>query len=362
MCLCRYNSYICYLISGAKNLPLEHNTLIHFDSHPDLLLPADLSPQDAFDKFKLFQKLSIENWILPGVFVGVLKTIIWVCPWWSQQIQPGEYSFEVGKTKDNKLAVTCLEAYYISEGLFTSRDNLEDTKEVNLIVIKLDENDENMRGLRDQLLSVEQQIAEVGHYILDFDLDFFSTLNPFISLYSEAGLYQKLRDLYSIGPVPHNLETPAKIEMAMKSTKDRTELLEKLKNIFEFLSTDENLSMYEGPGEDLTGVVSDIVLSVRKHYPREEVDWRLVHDAGCTFDDSELPHHISSPAQILSLLRMTETLLDLLGQPPTIVTMSRSSQDDYCPPHQVEEIQAGLLNLLKIKFGNIAEHHCYRED
>ena len=139
-------------------------------------------------------------------------------------------------------------------------------------------------------------------------------------------------------------------------------LLEKLKNIFEFLSTDENLSMYEGPGEDLTGVVSDIVLSVRKHYPREEVDWRLVHDAGCTFDDSELPHHISSPAQILSLLRMTETLLDLLGQPPTIVTMSRSSQDDYCPPHQVEEIQAGLLNLLKIKFGNIAEHHCYRED
>ena len=49
-------------IPGAKNLPLEHNTLIHFDSHPDLLIPTDLTPTEAFDKYQLFQKLSIENW------------------------------------------------------------------------------------------------------------------------------------------------------------------------------------------------------------------------------------------------------------------------------------------------------------
>ena len=216
-----------------------------------------------------------------------------------------------------------------------------------------------MRSLRDQLLCVEEQVAEVGHFILDFDLDFFSTLNPFVSLYSEAGLYQKLKDLYSINPVPHNLETFAKEKLALKATEDRVELLEKLKCMFDYLAIDENLSMYEGPGEELVGVVSDIVMTVRKHYPREEIDWRLVHDAGCTFDDSELPHHISNPAQINTLLRMCENLLDLLDQSPTIVTMSRSSCDDYCPPHQVEDIQSGVLNLLKMKYGNITENHCY---
>ena len=86
--------YNVFLVSGAKNLPLEHNTLIHFDSHPDLLLPSDLSPDEAYDKYQLFQKLSIENWILPGVFVGVFRTVVWVCPWWSNQIRPGEFSFQ----------------------------------------------------------------------------------------------------------------------------------------------------------------------------------------------------------------------------------------------------------------------------
>merc|ERR1712029_436443 len=158
-------------------------------------------------------------------------------------------------------------------GLFTTSNNLDNTKEVKLTVIKLDENEENMRSLRDQLLCVEEQVAEVGHFILDFDLDFFSTLNPFVSLYSEAGLYQKLKDLYSINPVPHNLETSVKIKLALKSTEDRVVMLENLKLIFTHLARDGDLHMYEGPGEELVGPVSDIVVSIRKHYPRSEIDW-----------------------------------------------------------------------------------------
>ena len=76
--------------------------------------PQDLTPDDAYDKFTLFQKLSIENWILPGAFVGVFSTIVWVCPPWSDQIAPGRYSFQIGRHKaTNRLAVTCLESYYI---------------------------------------------------------------------------------------------------------------------------------------------------------------------------------------------------------------------------------------------------------
>lgn len=330
-----------------------------------MLVPSDLNSEDCFDKYKLFEKLSIENWILPGVYAGVFKTIVWVCPWWSHQIMPGEYSFEIGRNiLTNKLAVTCLESYYISEGLFTTRDKLDNVREVKLIVIKLEENEENMKSLREQLFPVEQQLSEVGHFILDFDLDFYSTMNPFVSLYSEAGLYDKLKDLYSISTVPHNLEYQAKLQLALRKTEERKEKLKSLKSIFDFLCEDvnQNLSLYEGPGDELLGSVEDIVTTLRKHYPRVDIDWRLVHDAGCTFDDSDLPHHISSQSEIHSLLRMTEQILDMLGHSPTIVTVSRSSCDDYCPSHQVEEIQSGLLNLLKMKYGKITENHCYMDE
>jgi len=347
---------------GAKYLPLENNTLVHFDSHPDMLLPRDLEPEDAFDKFKLFEKLSIENWILPGVFVGVFRTVVWVCPPWSNQISPGEYDFEVGRHKEtNRLAVTCLESYYISEGLFTVRANLDNVKDVKFIVIKLQDDLDNQIEFRDQLMTVQEQISEVDHFILDFDLDFFSTLNPFVTLYHEANLYEKLKELYTFKPVPSNLEYSMKVQLALKSGEERKETIEKLEAIFNHLCMEESLTMYEGPGEELLGNITQLVGSVRKHYPRQDIDWKLVHDAGCTFDDSELPHHVSNKAEIQTMLRLAEQFLDWLGKTPTIVTISRSSCDDYCPPDQVEDIQMGVLTLLKMKYRNVTEHHCYSE-
>lgn len=353
-----------YKMIGGKHLPLENNTLVHFDSHPDMLIPQDLTPEEAFDKFALFQKLSIENWILPGVFAGVFSTIVWVCPPWSDQIAPGEYDFHVGRDKESdRLVVTCLESYYISEGLFSTRDNMDMARPVRLIVIKLEpETPETVANTRDQLERISEQISEVDHFILDVDLDFFSTLNPFVSLYQEADLYSQLRELYSFSPVPANMEHSRRVELALLAGRERKEKVDRLGRIFNHLMEEENLTMYEGDGEELLPVVSKIVDSVRKHYPRQEVDWRLVHDAGQTFDDSELPHHISSKAEIQTMLRLTEQFLDKLDKPPTIVTISRSSEDDYCPPIQVEEIQMGVLSLLKMKYRGVTEHHCYKED
>lgn len=348
---------------GGKHLPLENNTLVHFDSHPDMLIPKDLNPEEAFDKFALFQKISIENWILPGAFVGVFSTIVWVCPPWSDQIAPGEYTFHVGRDKStDRLAVTCLESYYVSEGLFTTKDNMDMIKPVRLFVIKLEpETPESVGNTRDQLETISEQIAEVDHFILDIDLDFFSTLNPFVTLYHEASLYEQLKELYTFSPVPVNLEPGLREAKALQAGKERKEKVGKLGKIFSHLMEEENLAMFEGEGEELVPVVTKIVDSVRKHYPRQEVDWHLVHEAGQTFDDSELPHHVSTTAEIQTMLRLTEQLLDQLDKPPTIITVSRSSEDDYCPPTQVEEIQMGVLSLLNMKYRGITEHHGYRD-
>ena len=56
---------------------MEHNLIICI---------RDLTPEEAWNKRDLFDKLSIENWILPGCFVGIFSTIVWVCPPWSDQV------------------------------------------------------------------------------------------------------------------------------------------------------------------------------------------------------------------------------------------------------------------------------------
>ena len=109
----------------------------------------DLTPEEAWNKRDLFDKLSIENWILPGCFVGVFSTIVWVCPPWSDQvsitsnlekqqsvlnfkliileriswiiqndlefyqIDPGEHEFYVGVERGtDRLAVSCLQVLF----------------------------------------------------------------------------------------------------------------------------------------------------------------------------------------------------------------------------------------------------------
>ena len=38
----------------------------------------------------------------------------------------------------------------------------------------------------------------------------------------------------------------------------------------------------------------EVKRAIEANYPGERVDWKLVHDAGCTVDDTELPHHVST--------------------------------------------------------------------
>lgn len=75
------------------------------------------------------------------------------------------------------------------------------------------------------------------------------------------------------------------------------------------------------------------------------------YNAGCTCDSTDLPHHESSSEEINSLIEQFKQFLHGLQLPPTIITISRSSSDDYCPVDQVEDIQIKVLNALKEVYG-----------
>ena len=52
------------------------------------------------------------------------------------------------------------------------------------------------------------------------------------------------------------------------------------------------------------------------------VDYTLLHEGGCTCDDTELPHHLSSNTQISVLVDCVQDILSHLKK-PTLVTVAR---------------------------------------
>lgn len=90
----------------------------------------------------------------------------------------------------------------------------------------------------------------------------------------------------------------------------------------------------------------------------ESPDYEMVHQAGLTCDYVELPHHVSTKEEIEGLLQSIRVLLKNMPK-PTLVTIARSSLDDYCPSEQVDAIQEKVLSLLGFVYGTLDVHLDY---
>ncbi|CAK9833335.1 UPF0489 protein C5orf22 homolog [Anthophora retusa] len=98
-------------------------------------------------------------------------------------------------------------------------------------------------------------------------------------------------------------------------------------------------------------------------YKQSEIDWKIIHDAGCTRDDTDLPHHVTKPNDLDRLISGTfRSFLAALPCPPTIVTIARSSEDEYCPMEDVDQIQFGVLEELRQRLGEIDIQLAYQEE
>ncbi|KAM9322402.1 UPF0489 protein C5orf22 homolog [Pholidichthys leucotaenia] len=411
-----------YRAIASRHLPQENIKMVHLDSHPDLLIPVNMPADTVYDKEKLFSELSIENWIMPMVYAGHVSCVAWLHPYWAQQIREGEHRMSVGRdASTTTIRVTSADSYFLSDGLYVCEEQLENPKPLRLSVIKVnpvkpshgsvtghkveeitdgcaakrartewkeageaigsqpltpttdtlqtaegsaakeeerthrtrntdDGDDEGSTGYVVERVSA--CLCETDPYILDIDLDFFSCKNPFKELYTQEE-YSILKELYSFrGP-----SMDADQEELNECVDRRTRQLEDLEATFADLLEDdgeETVTRWaRNPG--MASLVQ-LVSSLKARSPSP--DYEMVHQAGLTCDTIELPHHISTEEEIGRLVSAVQLFLKALPT-PTLVTMSRSSLDEYCPAEQVDSVQSRVLAILEDLFGPLDLHKDY---
>ncbi|GLH01502.1 Uncharacterized protein GBIM_07639 [Gryllus bimaculatus] len=243
-----------YRCIGSKHLSLENNTLIHLDSHPDMGIPKGMPADAVWDKYELFSHLSIENWIIPAAYAGHFSSLVWVKPPWAHQIPQGSYSFFVGRDRaSSDIKVTSTLPYFLSEALWASKEDLENAREVTLDVITfgacLSDASEAEVKKAEQVEAealadiLRRRASENGGLVLDVDLDFFSTLNPFLSMLPAADLYTRLHAIYDF-QLP---AADAPEEEIRAFQKRRSSQLEELEEIFRYMHKHRNLDGYPNP-------------------------------------------------------------------------------------------------------------------
>ncbi|XP_068526973.1 UPF0489 protein C5orf22 homolog isoform X1 [Anas acuta] len=411
-----------YRAIGSKHLPASNISFVHLDSHPDLLIPVNMPADTVFDKEVLFSELSIENWIMPAVYAGHISQVLWLHPPWAQQISEGKHNFLVGKDiSTTTIRVTGTDDYFLSDGLYVPADQLENQKPLNLHVILInptetsnnqEENGEvisakrlklntddtantvaasssvtpgdlehssssvknkemqnasalnraecsSSSSLRNDECPVREvaknicQVLQKGDaFVLDIDLDFFSVKNPFKEMYTQTE-YEILQELYNFKK-PHKDATE---EGLLDCVENRVHQLEDLEAAFaDLCDNDDEETIQKWASYPGMKPLVQLVHSLKSRM--ESPDYEMVHQAGLTCDYMELPHHVSTEEEIEGLIQSTKVLLKNMPK-PTLVTIARSSLDDYCPSEQVDIIQEKVLNLLGLVYGTLDVHLDY---
>uniref|UniRef100_A0A8C6ZDR8 CE022 protein n=1 Tax=Nothoprocta perdicaria TaxID=30464 RepID=A0A8C6ZDR8_NOTPE len=410
-----------YRAIGSKHLPASNISFVHLDSHPDLLIPVNMPADTVFDKEALFSELSIENWIMPAVYAGHISQVIWLHPPWAQQISEGKHDFLIGKDiSTTTIRVTGTDHYFLSDGLYVPADQLENKKPLSLHVIlinptealnNLEENDKAASAkrvklstddtastapasssvipgdldhscssgknkgiqntstqngtetlsegsascssrnsecpIREVVEDVCQALQKGDACVLDIDLDFFSVKNPFKEMYTQVSMKTDNPLVISKGTN----------EGLLDCVENRVHQLEDLEAAFaDLCDSDDEETLQKWASYPGMKPLVQLVHSLKSRM--ETPDYEMVHQAGLTCDYIELPHHVSTEEEIEGLIRSIELLLKNMPK-PTLVTIARSSLDDYCPSEQVDVIQEKVLGLLRSAYGSLDVHLDY---
>lgn len=338
-----HNDVLELLLPSMANgyLPFQSNFMVHFDSHPDMCVPRSMPSNTIYQRNVLLESLSIENWLIPLMYGGHFNEIAWVRPPWARQIPDGHHMFSVGDY-NNKIHVSSSLDYFLSDGCYQTENLLVNKKQVSIHVTEINEK------LSELIVDDDRQ------WVLDIDLDYFSTLNPFLNIYPKAGTYDKLRKIFKVDKVC-DINDPASVTAFAE---ERNRELDFFESVFQHMAQCGSLDNFKCRTASLKNkfeLVKELIECLCHHYSIYEIDWFIVNDAGCTTDDKEfeLPNHESTDDEIKLMVKHLEIFLKSFKKPPAIITIARSCDDGYTPNHQIESIQSKVIDVLRKVYNEI---------
>ncbi|KAJ8794121.1 hypothetical protein J1605_019035 [Eschrichtius robustus] len=354
-----------YRAIGSKHLPASNISFVHFDSHPDLLIPVNMPADTVFDKETLFGVTSTDHYFLSdGLYVTedqlenqkpLQLDVIMVKPY--KLCNNQEENDAVSSAKKPRLALEDAEntastnGESCSEGL--ENDSVTQRRDQTCLQPSCSCSSESQECHTSVSTGEILEILEKGDaFVLDIDLDFFSVKNPFKEMFTQEE-YKILQELYQFKKPGTNLTE----EDLVDCVDTRIHQLEDLEAAFADLcdGDDEETVQKWASNPGMESLVP-LVQSLKKRM--EAPDYEMVHQAGLTCDYSELPHHISTEQEIEYLIQSVYYVLKNLPK-PTVVTIARSSLDDYCPSEQVDTIQEKVISVLRSLYGPLDVHLVY---
>ena len=180
-------------------------------------------------------------------------------------------------------------------------------------------------------------------YILDIDLDIFSTYDPFRIILGEEN-FSILIKIFDEDAIDENLLKELKIE---KNFQKILEFQEKHKKNF-----DETVGKLREIWDGTTVTVENenriLTNFVKNCKQRQELeDFETIVSAA---ESLVLPHHKSTKPELDKYLDQFQNFIKNLNILPKFITIARSSDDEYCPEDQVLGIEDRVLKIIEENF------------
>lgn len=299
------------------------NTIIHFDAHVDDLIPDEIQIRTRLEaksiRFRLFGDFGKENWLKEAVNDNVLKHVVWIKPPWALQTEDAHIELNENVTLDIKT---------LGRSVFSGIS-------------------EDYEGFK-QIFSA---LSPGDSYILDFEYNFFSSDSPFCEEYVDApDYYSKLKELFKL-EIP---EEKTEIQIENASNK-RHAKLEVLYEIFMYLQQHRTLPLdVKEADKELFTQILEFKNHLQQYYSEKNINWKNIYEAGLVSNDYILPVHHTTPEDIKKLLDCVSKLLDLLPNPPSLITISIMYEyDRYTPKNTLDFLQDALHDFFSSKYENV---------
>lgn len=192
----------------------------------------------------------------------------------------------------------------------------------------------------------QKYLTPTSRWILDVDLTFFSTINPFIGLYQKAQVYPMIEEIFAYKIPESNTSEEIK-----KCLKYRENQIRELEHIFMYLDEHRTMPKTEVPSERYEQV-EKLKEKIEEFFEDDHIDWKHIFDAGCVSNKFQLPVHHTEREKVLEFMEESfSKFLDGFPCPPTIITIARSCEYDcFVPLKDCNYIEQNLVKFLKQKY------------